>query len=127
MGFAAFAAADPLGAADPRHARQGGAARSSDRRVGRDRHRPRALVRLPGRDEMTGRFARFVLLLFVAMVAVTSVRAQSNTIRIIFPFAAGGSGDATARLLADKLQTSLGRTVLVESRTGGAGRIGVNA
>ncbi len=76
---------------------------------------------------MTGRFARFVLLLFVAMVAVTSVRAQSNTIRIIFPFAAGGSGDATARLLADKLQTSLGRTVLVESRTGGAGRIGVNA
>ena len=75
---------------------------------------------------MTGRFARLVLLLIVAMVAVTSVRAQSNTIRIIFPYAAGGSGDATARLLADKLQASLGQTVLVENRTGGAGRIGVN-
>jgi tripartite-type tricarboxylate transporter receptor subunit TctC len=29
-------------------------------------------------------------------------RAQSsNTIRIIFPYAAGGSGDATIRLIAD--------------------------
>jgi len=76
---------------------------------------------------MTVRFGRFVLLLFVATLAVTSVHAQSNSIRIIFPFAAGGSGDATARLLADKLQTSLGQTVLVENRTGGGGRIGVNA
>ncbi len=76
---------------------------------------------------MTPRFARFVLLLLTAVVAATPVRAQSNTIRIIFPYAAGGSGDATARLLADRLQTSLGQTVLVENRTGGAGRIGVNA
>jgi tripartite-type tricarboxylate transporter receptor subunit TctC len=60
-------------------------------------------------------------------VAASTAHAQSNTVRIIFPYAAGGSGDATARLLADKLQTNLGQTVLVENRTGGAGRIGVSA
>jgi tripartite-type tricarboxylate transporter receptor subunit TctC len=48
-------------------------------------------------------------------------------IRIIFPFAAGGSGDALARLMADKMRVALGRPVVVENRTGGAGRIGVMA
>jgi tripartite-type tricarboxylate transporter receptor subunit TctC len=50
-----------------------------------------------------------------------------NTIRIIFPYAAGGSGDATIRLIADKMQASLNQPVVVENRTGGAGRIGVSA
>jgi tripartite-type tricarboxylate transporter receptor subunit TctC len=76
---------------------------------------------------MTGGRVRFVLLVFLGVLATVAAHAQSGTIRIIFPYAAGGSGDATARLLADKLQTSLGQTVLVENRTGGAGRIGVNA
>jgi tripartite-type tricarboxylate transporter receptor subunit TctC len=49
------------------------------------------------------------------------------TIRIIFPFPAGGSGDATVRLLADQLQTRLGQSVIVENRVGAAGRIGVVA
>ncbi|MGB8551175.1 MAG: Bug family tripartite tricarboxylate transporter substrate binding protein [Xanthobacteraceae bacterium] len=52
---------------------------------------------------------------------------SSNTIRIIFPYAAGGSGDATVRLIADKMQASLTQPVVVENRTGGAGRIGVSA
>ena len=52
---------------------------------------------------------------------------SSNTIRIIFPYAAGGSGDATVRLMADKMQASLNQPVVVENRTGGAGRIGVSA
>lgn len=47
-------------------------------------------------------------------------------IRIIFPFAAGGSGDTLSRLIADKMRASLNRTVIVEDRPGGAGRIGVN-
>jgi tripartite-type tricarboxylate transporter receptor subunit TctC len=46
-------------------------------------------------------------------------------IRIIFPFAAGGSGDTLVRLVADKMRVALGRSVVVENRTGGAGRIGV--
>ena len=76
---------------------------------------------------MTGRLVRLFLLICIGVLAAPTAHAQSGAIRIIFPYAAGGSGDATARLLADKLQTSLGQTVLVENRTGGAGRIGVNA
>jgi tripartite-type tricarboxylate transporter receptor subunit TctC len=52
---------------------------------------------------------------------------SNNTIRIIFPYAAGGSGDATIRLIADKMQGSLNQPVVVENRTGGAGRVGVSA
>ena len=54
-------------------------------------------------------------------------RAQlvDQPIRIVFPYAAGGSGDALARLVADKMRASLGRPVIVEDHPGGAGRIGV--
>lgn len=48
-------------------------------------------------------------------------------VRIIFPFAAGGSGDALARLIGDKMRVELNRPVIVENRTGAAGRIGVVA
>ena len=47
--------------------------------------------------------------------------------RIIFPFAAGGSGDALARLLAEHMRLGLDRPVIVENKTGAAGRIGVQA
>jgi tripartite-type tricarboxylate transporter receptor subunit TctC len=53
--------------------------------------------------------------------------AQDQTIKIVFPFAAGGSADAVARMLADHLQKSLGRSVIVENRTGAGGRIGLRA
>jgi tripartite-type tricarboxylate transporter receptor subunit TctC len=51
----------------------------------------------------------------------------AQPIRIIFPYAAGGSGDTLARLVADRMSVALGRPVIVEDRTGGAGRIGVMA
>jgi tripartite-type tricarboxylate transporter receptor subunit TctC len=46
-------------------------------------------------------------------------------IRIIFPFAPGGSGDTVARLIANKMNGALNRPVIVENRTGADGRIGV--
>jgi tripartite-type tricarboxylate transporter receptor subunit TctC len=59
----------------------------------------------------------------------SSARAESGAqpMRIIFPFAAGGSGDALARLLAEHMRVGLDRAVIVENRTGAAGRIGVQA
>lgn len=48
-------------------------------------------------------------------------------VRIIFPFAAGGVGDALGRMMAEYLRPVAGRAVIVENRTGAAGRLGVQA
>src|SRR5215218_6550549 len=54
--------------------------------------------------------------------------AQSGPLtKIIFPFAAGGSGDALCRLVAQYLGPALDRNVIVESRTGGDGLIGIRS
>jgi tripartite-type tricarboxylate transporter receptor subunit TctC len=54
--------------------------------------------------------------------------AQSGALtRIVFPFAAGGGGDALCRLLAQHIGPMLDRTVIVENRTGGDGLIGIKA
>jgi tripartite-type tricarboxylate transporter receptor subunit TctC len=49
---------------------------------------------------------------------------SEQAVRVVFPFAVGGSGDALARLLAERLRVGLGRPVIVLNVTGGAGRIG---
>jgi tripartite-type tricarboxylate transporter receptor subunit TctC len=51
----------------------------------------------------------------------------ATVLRIIFPFGAGGSGDSLCRVLAEQLAPILGRSVIVENRTGADGRIGINA
>ena len=48
-------------------------------------------------------------------------------LKIVFPFAAGGSADAVARAIAEQLQQSVGRPVIVENRTGAGGRTGALA
>ena len=54
--------------------------------------------------------------------------AQSGPLtRIIFPFAAGGSGDTLCRLLAQSFGPLLDRNVIVENRTGGDGLIGIKS
>src|SRR3954454_3156624 len=53
--------------------------------------------------------------------------AAEQTLKIVFPFPAGASSDAVARLVAEHLQKSLGRPVFVENKTGASGRIGALA
>jgi tripartite-type tricarboxylate transporter receptor subunit TctC len=53
--------------------------------------------------------------------------AQEQTIKIVFPYSAGSSADGVARMLADHLQKSLARAVIVENRPGAGGRIGLRA
>ena len=51
----------------------------------------------------------------------------NKPIRMIVPFAAGGSTDTLARTVAQKLSESLGQTVFVENRAGGNATIGSDA
>ena len=46
-------------------------------------------------------------------------------ITIVVPFAAGGPSDVMARILADRMKSTLGETVLIENVTGAGGSIGV--
>jgi tripartite-type tricarboxylate transporter receptor subunit TctC len=56
-----------------------------------------------------------------------SAQIAEQPVRIIYPFAAGGAGDALVRMVADRMRAALGRSVVVENRTGAAGRIGITA
>ena len=49
---------------------------------------------------------------------------NSQTVRIIVPFAAGGVQDLIARSISSEFGAKIGRTVIVENRTGAGGTIG---
>ena len=69
--------------------------------------------------------------LLAAGVAMPSIaRADewpSRAVTIICPFAAGGSTDIVARLLAEELKKKFNQPFIVENRTGASGNIGVEA
>jgi tripartite-type tricarboxylate transporter receptor subunit TctC len=71
---------------------------------------------------------QLVLVTIIGLLPLTgAAQVAEPPIRIVYPFAAGGAGDALVRIVADKMRSALGGSVVVENRTGGAGRIGVTA
>jgi len=77
---------------------------------------------------MLCKFPRMPAAALVALITAAQAPVQAQEpVRVIFPFAAGGSGDALARHIAEGLRTSLDQPVIVENRTGAQGRLGVQA
>lgn len=69
-------------------------------------------------------FTSKVLISALLGLSASMAQAQnSNPVRIIIGFAAGGNGDVIARMLANELHPIIGRNVIVENKPGAGGRL----
>lgn len=70
--------------------------------------------------------------LSLALASATSLTAQAQTaypqrpVKLVVPYAAGGSADIVARLIADEWARKLGGVMVVDNRAGAGGNLGVD-
>ena len=67
--------------------------------------------------------------LSVSALASSGAGAQNfeRPVRLIVPFAPGGTSDILARLIGPKLSAAIGQSVVVENKPGAAGNLGADA
>ncbi|MFO1109029.1 MAG: tripartite tricarboxylate transporter substrate-binding protein [Bradyrhizobium sp.] len=72
--------------------------------------------------------SRLIAALFMVVGAVAAAQAQnfpSRPLTLIVPFPPGGSTDAAARIMAERMRETLGQPVVIENVGGAGGSIGV--
>jgi tripartite-type tricarboxylate transporter receptor subunit TctC len=78
---------------------------------------------------MENRMRKIILAALVALLtpggSALADNFPSHPITIIVPFAAGGPSDAMMRIMAERMQRTLGETMLIENVTGAGGSLGV--
>ena len=67
----------------------------------------------------------------MAVIALAGASASADTypskpIKIVVPFAAGGTTDLLARAVGAELQKSMGQSVIVDNRPGAGGNVGAD-
>lgn len=79
---------------------------------------------------MTHRILKMIAAAFALCALAPSFAVAQNfdhSVRIVVPFAPGGTSDILARLIAPKLSEAIGQSVVIENKPGAAGNIGADA
>ncbi len=72
----------------------------------------------------TRRFSSFLLALSLLLAAGAQAQGYpTKPIRLVVPFAPGGSSSIVARAVAAEMEKSLGQPIVVENKPGGGGNI----